>query len=113
MIIPKQGRGMYVWWPGIDKEIQECVRTCHDCQINKFAPPVAWMQTWKWPIRPWTRIHLDYVGPFLGRIDAHSKQIEAFCVISATSETLVTDNRTCFTNDDFEHEHEHVKRIGM
>ena len=64
------------------------------------------------------------MGPFLGKmflvlIDAHSKWIKAFCVISATlsatmeclsqvlaqfgiPETLVTDNRTCFTSDDIE-----------
>ena len=62
-------------------------------------------------------------GPFLGRmflilIDAHSKGIEAFCTIFATSsatmeilrqvfaqfgvqETVVTDHGTCFTSDEF------------
>ena len=85
---------MYVWWPGIDYEIEECVCTCHKCQVNQFAPPVAPMQPWKWPTRPWARLHPDYSGPFLGRmffvlIDAHSKWIEAFCVTYATSSATI------------------------
>ena len=41
---------MYMWWPGIDKEIEECVRTCHECQVNQSASPVAPTQPWKWSI---------------------------------------------------------------
>ena len=115
---------MYVWWPGIDQEIEKCVRTCHECQVNQSSPPVTPMQPWKWPTRPWVRLHLDYAGPFLDRmflilIDAHSKWIEACCVTSVTSaitieclrqvfaqfgvpETVVTDNGACFTTREFE-----------
>ena len=52
---------MYVWWPEIDQEIEKCVRTCHECQVNQSSPPVTPMQPWKWPTRPWARLHLDYV----------------------------------------------------
>ena len=65
VVVPKQGREMvlqelheghpgmtrmkslarmYVWWPGIDKEIEECVRTCQECQLNQSAPPETPMQ---------------------------------------------------------------------
>ena len=86
----------------------------------RAAPPVAPLHPWKWPTRPWARLHLDYAGPFLGKmffvlIDAHSKWIEAICTPSATSdvviqelrtlfaqfglpETIVTDNRSCFVS---------------
>ena len=123
MTMMKSLARMYVWWLGVDKEIEECVHTCQECQLNQSAPPETLMQPWKWPTRPWARIHLDYASPFLGRmflilIDAHLKWIEAFCNTSATSsatveclrqvfaqfgvpETVVTDNGTCFTSDEF------------
>ena len=25
---------MYVWWPGLDKDIEESVRLCNECQLN-------------------------------------------------------------------------------
>ena len=80
--------------------------------------PVAPLQPWKWPTRPWARLHLDFAGPLFGKmflvlIDAHSKWIEAFPTTGSTSavvidnlrtvfaqfglpETLVTDNGSCF-----------------
>ena len=82
------------------------------------------LNPWSWPTRPWTWLHLDFAGPFLGRmflilIDAHSKWIEAYKTASAVStvvmqelrttfarfglpETIVTDNGTCFINSEFE-----------
>ena len=82
---------MVVWWPGINMDIDQYVRTC---QVNQLSPPATPMQPWKWPTWPWARLHLDYSGPFLGKmflilIDAHSKWIEAFCVASATSATTM------------------------
>ena len=74
---------MYVWWPGISADIEETVRGCTECQVNQATSPVAPLQPWSWPTRPWARLHLDYVGPVQGKmylilIDAHSKWIEAF-----------------------------------
>ena len=115
---------MYVWWPGLEKDIEMTVRTSAECQSVCFTSPVAPLHPWKWPTRPWSRLHLDYAGPFLGKmflvlIDAHSIWIEAICTLSATSEmviqelktllsrfglpeTIITVNRSCFLCKEFE-----------
>ena len=46
---------------------------------------------WEWPEKPWSRIHLDHAGPFMGQlflivIDAYSKRIEVYPT-SSTSAT--------------------------
>ena len=81
----------YVWWPGIDKELEFAVKTCEECQENQRLPARAPMHPWEWPDRPWARIHIDYAGPITGRIivDSHSKWIEAHVVNSATSQATI------------------------
>ena len=31
----------YVWWPQIDRELEECVKTCSACQEVKNAEPLG------------------------------------------------------------------------
>ena len=56
----------YIWWPGLDKAIEEVVKSCTSCQVVKHSPAVASIQPWTWPNHPWKRIHLDFAGPFQG-----------------------------------------------
>ena len=68
--------GSYVWWPGIDSNIEDKVKSCPDCQQQQKSPPSAPLQLWEWPERPWSHVHADYDNPFLSRmvlVDAHSK----------------------------------------
>ena len=87
---------MYVWWPGITQDIENTVRHCPECQQHQSTPAVAPLQPWSWPTRPWARLHLDYAGPFQGRmililIDAHSKWIDAISTSQATSEAVMEE----------------------
>lgn len=114
---------MYVWWPGLDSDIVQVARNCRVCQtLRGPAPPVP-LSPWKWPERPWERVHIDYFGPFEGRtclilIDAHSKWIEVIPVSRATAAVtqdhlrqifatfgiprfLVSDNASCFGCPEF------------
>ena len=43
----------YMWWPGLDREIEKLVRGCTSCQAVKNAPPAATLQPWTWPAKPW------------------------------------------------------------
>ena len=83
-----------VWWPGIDSDIEQQVKHCHMCQSQQSFPPVTPLQPWSWPTRPWSRVHVDFTGPFLNRmflilIDAHSKWIKAYPLPSITAPTTI------------------------
>ena len=80
----------YMWWPGLDKEVEQLVKACQACQAVKKAPPTAPLHPWVWPSKPWQRIHLDFAGPFqnsmfLVAVDAYSKWPE----VRMTTQTTV------------------------
>ena len=71
----------YLWWPGMDNQIVNMVKSCSVCQESRPTPAVAPLHPWEWPSQPWSRIHLDFAGPFLDHmflviVDAHSKWID-------------------------------------
>ena len=83
----------HVWWPNIDRDIEACVRACECCQAIKQSIPLAPMQPWTWPERPWQRVHVDFAGPFLGKMffllmDAHSKWPEVYEMSTTAQKTV-------------------------
>ncbi|XP_060742372.1 uncharacterized protein K02A2.6-like [Tachysurus vachellii] len=122
----------YVWWPKLDQDVERLVKTCRVCQEHRNVPAVAPLHPWNWPEKPWQRLHVDYAGPFMGKmflvlIDAHSKWMDVYPVNSATSavtieclrtsfsnhglpELVVSDNATCFVSMEFK---EFLKKNGV
>ena len=120
----KQLARSVVWWPGIDSDIEKMVKSCELCSLQQKSPPVAPLHPWEWPSKPWTRIHIDHAGPFMGKmfliiIDSYSKWLEVAPVSSADTlqtvavlrqvfsthgipEMIVSDNGAAFTSSDFE-----------
>ncbi|XP_040355390.1 uncharacterized protein K02A2.6-like [Ixodes scapularis] len=112
----------FVWWPGLDLEIESYVRQCRVCQsVQNAAPPVP-LQPWSYPTKPWQRVHVDFAAKeghvFLVLVDSFSKWIEVWSMSSTTTgktldklrsvfaayglpEVLVSDNGPQFVSDEF------------
>lgn len=114
----------YVWWPKIDRDIEEISFKCLTCIEVSAMPPKVKLHTWEWPQSQWQRLHADFLGPFKGQLillieDAYTKWIEAFTVPSTAAkytidkfkelfsryglcEYLVTDNGPPFNSEEFQ-----------
>ena len=92
---------LHVWWPGIDKQIEETVRACTSCQSIRNRPQPVPLHPWAWPTQVWQRIHIDFAGPFQDQIflvivDAHSKWVEVILMSSTTSQSTILELRKLF-----------------
>ncbi|XP_055714246.1 uncharacterized protein K02A2.6-like [Phlebotomus papatasi] len=113
----------YVFWPGIDEDIEEKVRHCSDCATASRSPVKTDLASWPLATRPWQRIHIDYAKYkgeyFLLIIDAYTKWPEVFQTSSMTTsltlqklsevfarlglpEVIVSDNGTQFVSGEFQ-----------
>ena len=93
----------YVWWPKMDTNLEEKVKRCATCQRYQKTPPCSPLHPWEWPSRPWSRVHIDYAGPFMGKmflliVDAHSKWMDIDCVDSASSSVTIDKMRSTFAS---------------
>ena len=113
----------YIWWPQMDKAIEEMVQSCTVCQASHPSPASAPLHPWQWPDKPWSRLHLDFAGPFLRKmylilVDAHSKWMDVVLMSDITScqtiaklkitfathglpKKIVTDNGSSFVSQEF------------
>lgn len=114
----------YVWWPGMDGDIEETVKACEACQMSRHAPTKAKVHPWEWTTKRWSRLHIDFAGPFQGKVflivvDAHSKWLEVSLMSSMSSsavintlrllfathglpDVIVSDNGAAFTSTEFQ-----------
>ena len=91
----------YIWWPQMDLEIEKCVKSSSVCQQSRNSPPPAPLHPWQWPSEPWSRLHLDFAGPYMGHMflviqDAHSKWLDAHVMSTITSSKTIEVLRTVF-----------------
>lgn len=113
----------YVFWPGIDRQIEDTVNACAQCQAVARSPGKALLASWPTPTGPWMRVHADFCGPIRSKwyliiIDSFSKWPEVATMTSTTATltisrfaevcarlgtmtTLVTDNGPQFTSELF------------
>ena len=58
----------YLWWPKIDNDTEMKVKGYSICAVLGHDPPPTVLHLWEWPNKPWSRVHVDYAGPFLGKM---------------------------------------------
>ena len=120
----KQLARTVVYWPRLGSDIVDQCRQCPTCAENQKLPAKAPNHPWMLPEKPWSRVHIDHAINFLGTnwliiTDAYSKYP---CIHPTTStstktttdlleidfahfgypHTLVTDNATTFTSEEFQ-----------
>ena len=92
----------YVYWPGIDKDIERLVSDYASCQEHRNVPQSTELHPWEWPDKPWSRLHADFAGPFLGHmflilVDAHSKWMDIYTMSSITTEATIVNLKASFS----------------
>ena len=113
----------YASWQGMDKDIEDMVRTWKSCALVAKAPPIKF-NPWSKTDKPWSRLNIDYSDPIKGTyyfviVDSFSKWPEVVKFKALTSkntinmlhelfarfellETIVSDNAMQFSSKEFE-----------
>ena len=106
------------------RTLKSVLKAVQSINENVKCPQLLPLQSWEFPRKLRSCIHLDYAGPFKGKIflsiiDTYSKWLTVHPMNTATSDATigklrctfaehglpdqsVTDNYTCFTISDFE-----------
>ncbi|XP_054282540.1 uncharacterized protein K02A2.6-like [Macrosteles quadrilineatus] len=94
----------YVWWPGMEKSIEDVVASCSACQLTRNSIPKVPLQQWPTTSTRWQRIHIDFAEDpesrqqLLVLIDTYSKWLEVFIMSSMNSSKVIEKLRTLFSS---------------
>ena len=91
-----------VWWPVIDKDIEDCSKVCTSCATAAQDPTGVPLCQWKLPLHPLQRVHIDYAVPFKGKmwlllIDTFVKWPEIHEMKPTTTEATISKLKHIFT----------------
>ena len=120
----------FVWWPRIDYDIEDLVRSCVECQDSRNKPGHTMPHPWIFPEGPWMRVHADFAQwggkqyllmsdayskwPEIHELGSHATTLQTIEARSFSShgipQKLVTDNGPQFTAGEFE---EFMKANGI
>ena len=122
----------YIWWPHMDRHVEEKSASCDKCVENSKNPPSALLHPWERASRPWSRIHIDHAGPVMGQtfliiVDSFTKWVDVYPVSSTSSQVtieklrqsfatmglpdvIVSDNASGFSSEEFD---EFMRKNGI
>ena len=64
MVRCKQCLRSKLWWPEMDKQLEEKIRCCHPCQLVGHSPRPEPVKPTSLPKEPWSKLTIDVCGPF-------------------------------------------------
>ncbi|XP_054706700.1 uncharacterized protein K02A2.6-like [Uloborus diversus] len=93
----------YCYWQGIDSSITSFVQNSAACVSTRNDPSRIKRHPWEWPNGPLQRIHVDFAGPFMGKmflvvVDAFSKWVEVMPMKNITSNLTIEYLRVLFAH---------------
>lgn len=85
-----------VWWPRIDKDAENLVKSCKSCTLVGLPNPPVPMKRRELPLAPWIDIAMDLLGPLPNQdyllviIDYYSRYKEVKITKSITSSQIIS-----------------------
>ena len=80
-----------LWWPGLDKDIEQMIKHCATCQADAENMRRAAGLLWLIPGRAWQRVHVDFAGPVKGKMFLVVR-LRTIFANKGIPEMLVSDN---------------------
>ncbi|MCP4257395.1 MAG: transposase family protein [Planctomycetes bacterium] len=101
MVAMKSVARSYVWWPSLNNDLENLVRSCDTCNRHGRSVPAVGEHPWSKPNGPWQRVHMDFAGPFQGLMwlvvqCAYSKWPEVAKMTTTTAPRLIKELRQMF-----------------
>ena len=91
----KYGLRSKVWWPGMEKDVENLCNSFHGCQVTSSCVPPDVMSRVLSPSAPWQDSSADLLGPLptgestLVAVDYYSRFLEVAILKSTTSTKII------------------------
>lgn len=103
IVIMKQRLRSKVWWPKMDRDIEQWSKACYGCQLVSQPEKVEPMTRTELPSRPWEHLAADFLGPLpsgdyiFAIVDYYSRWIDLAVMKSTTAEKMVDSLKQIFS----------------
>ncbi|XP_039762474.1 uncharacterized protein K02A2.6-like [Pararge aegeria] len=91
----------FVFWPGLDNDLERMCSACRTCGEVADLPPKAPVVPWSWPSNPFDRVHIDFFSfrniTYLILVDAYSKWIEVSPMSTTTASNTILKLKEIFS----------------